>query len=726
LILRRYGNAEKRENLSPLPGLDIYRIPYPRVSPGANVLHPSGVPFENLQQHRMISHKKLEELLGPSGPIAREHANYEHRPGQIQMAIAVADALSERHHLCVEAGTGTGKTLAYLLPCIYSQKRVIISTGTRNLQEQLFFKDIPFLERALGRKFSVCYMKGRSNYLCLKKLDEIDGEGYLFSPHDPEYLAAIKKWVSTTQMGDRSELRDLPDDSILWHHLDARRETCTGQKCPNFESCFVTRVRQLALQSDMVIVNHHLFFADLSLRQGDFGAVLPDYSVVVFDEAHELEDIATQYFGVMASNYRVDELVRDSEKSLEEAGASSEFFAGQLAKLKVRANEFFSAFRGKKEGRFPLEELGSGLSVRRGPQRSDTISDAYRGLQSQLRVVESSLANLPVKSDSIDALVRRTSELAEQLSAVIESESAANVYWYEIRGRGLFLWASPINVDSIFRDQLFASIESAILTSATLSTGGNFQFIRSRLGLNESEELILDSHFDFGRQAIFYVPRDLPEPREEGWIRHACTELEHILEASQGRAFVLFTSYSQMQQVHESLKGRLPYPMLLQGEKSKSGLLESFRQTPNAVLFATSSFWQGVDVQGEALSCVVVDKLPFSVPSDPVVAARIRSINESGGNAFYQYQIPEAVILLKQGLGRLIRSKLDRGILALLDRRIVTKSYGRTFLQSLPAAHLTHDREEMCNFLAKSGSVMVGKQIGRKVVEKVKDLKNIR
>jgi ATP-dependent DNA helicase DinG len=658
----------------------------------------------------MISHQKLEEILGPAGPIAREHPNYEHRPGQIRMAIAVADAIDARHHLCVEAGTGTGKTLAYLLPCIHSQKRVIVSTGTRNLQEQLFFKDIPFLERALGRKLSVCYMKGRSNYLCLKKLGEIDGEGYLFSPHDPQYLAAIKEWAMTTGTGDRAELKDLPDDLILWHHLDARRETCTGQKCPDFEACFVTKVRQVALQSDIVIVNHHLFFADLALRQGDFGSVLPDYSIVIFDEAHELEDIATQYFGVMASNYRLDELVRDSEKAIDEAGAASEFLISQLARLRVRTNEFFGAFRGRKEGRFPLLELGSGLAARRGPQRADTISDAYQKLRTQLSMVESGLANLPVQSDTIEALVRRASELADQLRIIIESESAESVYWYETRGRGIFLWASPIRVDSIFRDQLFSAVEAAVLTSATLSTGGNFQFIRSRLGLNESEELILDSHFDFRRQAIFYVPQEIPEPREEGWISRACIELESILEASQGRAFVLFTSYSQMQLVYDSLKSRLPFPLLLQGEKSRSGLLDSFRGTPNAVLFATSSFWQGVDVQGEALSCVVIDKLPFSVPSDPVVAARIHSINQSGGNAFYQYQIPEAVILLKQGLGRLIRSKLDRGILALLDKRIVTKSYGRTFLQSLPSARLTHDREEMRNFLGNPESVIIRKR----------------
>ena len=617
------------------------------------------------------------------------------------MAQAVADAIANRHHLCVEAGTGTGKTLAYLLPCISSSQRVIISTGTKNLQEQIFFKDIPFLEKALGRKLSVCYVKGRSNYLCLKKLDEIDNEGYLFSPRDPEHLETIRKWAKKTDTGDRAELKEMPDDFALWRHLDARRETCTGQKCHDFDACYVTRVRQRALESDIVIVNHHLFFADLALRQGDFGQVLPDYSVVIFDEAHELEDVATQYFGIMVSSFRLDEFARDTVRALSELTDSPTFLQDQIARLTVAAGEFFGAFRGT-EGRFPLRELGAGRQMRRGPQRTEAPDEPYRRLLSQLAVIQSSLANMPSRSDTLDALQRRSVELHEELTTIFGSESDENVYWYEARGRGVFLWASPIQISSILAERLFAKMDTAVLTSATLSTGGNFQFIRSRLGLAECTELILDSHFDFAHQAILYVPKEIPEPREEGWAARASEELEKILEASQGRAFVLFTSYAQMEMIHRSLSGRIPYPMLMQGEKSKSGLLDEFRRTPNAVLFATASFWQGVDVQGEQLSCVVIDKLPFSVPSDPVVAARIRHLNDSGGNAFYDYQIPEAIILLKQGLGRLIRSRSDRGILALLDKRILTKSYGRNFLRSLPPAPLTHDFSEIRNFLSSS------------------------
>jgi ATP-dependent DNA helicase DinG len=646
----------------------------------------------------MISADELEQILRPGGAIAANHPFYEHRPGQIRMAQAIADAVDRNYHLCVEAGTGTGKTLAYLLPIIFSDKRVIVSTATKNLQEQLFSKDIPFLEKALGRKLSVCYMKGRSNYLCWNRLEEIEGQTYLFSPHDPEYLRLIKKWVQITRTGDRAELAELPEDFLLWHHLDARREICTGQKCRNFDACFITKVRQQALESDIIIVNHHLFFADLALRQGDFGSVLPDYSVLVFDEAHEIEDVATQYFGMMVSNYRIEELLRDANAVLSETGASSAFLTGQLAKLSERSREFFACFQ-RKEGRFVLQSLGAGIGICRGPNGDDNLSDAYKSLRLELHVVRTALDNVTVQSDRIEALARRSTEIENELAEILESESKEHVYWCENRGRGVFLWASPINIAALLKDRLFSKVNSAILTSATLATGGNFSFVKSRLGLDEARELVVPSHFDFAGQAILYVPRNIPEPREEGWVRHACKELETILEASDGRAFVLFTSYAQMDQVYQSLKSRLDYPLLIQGEKSKSGLLESFRNTPNAVLFATSSFWQGVDVQGEQLSCVVIDKLPFSVPSDPVVAARIAQINDSGGNAFYEYQIPTATILLKQGLGRLIRSKTDRGILALLDKRILTKSYGKMFLQSLPPAPLTNDSNNIRNFL---------------------------
>jgi ATP-dependent DNA helicase DinG len=463
-------------------------------------------------------------------------------------------------------------------------------------------------------------------------------------------------------------------------------------------------MRQQALESDIVIVNHHLFFADLALRQGDFGSVLPDYSVVVFDEAHEIEDVATQYFGVTVSSYRIDELVGDAIRALSEQDAGSSFLEEQIARLSVSAGELFGAFRGA-EGRFSFRELGSGLQARRAPQQADLPAEPYRKAISELTVIEGGLKALPSQSDVIDALARRCGEIRNELTLILESDSADQVYWYDVRGRGVFLWASPIRISPILSDRLFSKIDTAVLTSATLSTGGNFQFIRSRLGLQSCHELIVESPYDFSRQAILYVPRDLPEPKEKNWTDQACRELEKILEVSSGRAFLLFTSYAQMKAAHRNLQTRLPFPLLIQGEKTKNTLLEEFRKTPHAVLFATSSFWQGVDVQGEQLSCVVIDKLPFSVPSDPIVAARIRHLNEAGENAFYEYQIPEAIILLKQGMGRLIRGQSDRGILALLDKRIVTKSYGSTFINSLPSLRLTHDLAEIRNFLKNGNSV---------------------
>ncbi|MBM3790395.1 MAG: ATP-dependent DNA helicase, partial [Acidobacteria bacterium] len=576
----------------------------------------------------MITREELEDIL--EGEVSRAHPSYEFRPGQIRMAQAVARAVEEGQHLCVEAGTGTGKTLAYLLPAIFSSKRVVVSTGTKNLQDQVFFKDLPFLEKALGRRISACYVKGRSNYLCLKKLGEIDSGRMLFPPGDWTHLKEIRDWSRSTGTGDIAELKALPEDLPIWRQLDARRDSCTGQKCPDFDECFVTRVRRRALESDLVVVNHHLFFADLALRQGDFAAVLPDYAVVIFDEAHDLEDVATQYFGATVSNYRLEEIVRDTDKALGGAGEKPEVLP-HLPRLRLSIDEFFGSFR-EREGRFIMEEAGGGLGIRRGPAGSNDAASSYRRLLMQLTVLGSGLSSLGVRSDVIDALIRRTSELQDGLRAIMESDSTEQVYWYEVRGRGTFLWASPINVSAILAERLFGKVDCAILTSATLSTGGNFRFIRSRLGLERADELVLESHFDFMRQALLYIPNRLPEPREAGWVDAACEHLVQILQASRGRAFILFTSYAQMEQVYSALAGRLPFPLLIQGEMSRSGLLDRFRETPQAVLFATSSFWQGVDVQGDQLSCVVIDKLPFSVPSEPIVAARIRSLNESGGN----------------------------------------------------------------------------------------------
>jgi ATP-dependent DNA helicase DinG len=603
------------------------------------------------------------------------------------MAQAVEQALEEKRHLIVEAGTGTGKTLAYLLPVIRSGMRVIISTGTKNLQEQLFYKDIPFLEQALfpngEGKLSVCYMKGRANYLCRKKLCDLTDQPVLSGLDEIEHYRAIAAWEKTTQTGDRAELASLPEASALWHKLDARADTCLGQKCSSWERCFITEMRRRAMESDIIIVNHHLFFADLAIKQQAEDApdagILPDVGAVIFDEAHELEDVASSYFGITVSNSRVEELCRDVEASLQRNHLLSASVSGALKSLRERAM-FFFALLPQSEGRFAFENRREFL---------EENGEEFLALQHSLGRIGSELENLPSKPEEIFNFVRRAGELQVQLGFLMESEDRNTVFWIERRRGGrdksnVFLQATPIDVAPILKTCLFDRLECAVLTSATLAVGGGFDYMRRRLGLEQTRELVLASHFDYENQAMFYVPPDLPDPRTPQFAAKAADCIRCLLEITRGRAFVLFTSYTQMNEIYQRLLGELEFPMLLQGDAPKTALLDEFRLMPHAVLFATSSFWQGVDVQGEQLSCVIIDRLPFAVPTDPVVAARVKSIDAEGGNAFFQYQVPAAVITLKQGFGRLIRSLHDRGVLVLLDNRILKKAYGRVFVQSLP------------------------------------------
>jgi len=620
------------------------------------------------------------------------------------MAQAVEHALEERRHLIVEAGTGTGKTLAYLLPVIRSGKRVIISTGTKNLQEQLFYKDIPFLEQALfpnrEGKLSVCYMKGRNNYLCRKKLYDLTDQPVLSGLEEIEHYRAIAAWEKVTQTGDRSELASLPEASALWHKLDARAETCLGQKCSSWERCFITEMHRRAVESDIIIVNHHLFFADLAIKQASEHApdagILPDVGAVIFDEAHELEDIAGSYFGISVSNWRVEELCRDVENSLQKNRLFSAEFSGAVKSLRDRAQFFFAVLPGG-DGRFAFENRREFL---------EENGDEFLGLQQALHRLESELEKVQSKPEELFNFIRRAQELQVQLGFLMESEDHNTVFWIERRrGRdksNVFLQATPIDVAPILKTCLFEKLETAVLTSATLAVGGAFEYMRRRLGLEHASEQVLPSHFDYASQAMLYVPPDLPDPRTPQFASRAAERIRRLLEITRGRAFVLFTSYAQMNDVYQRLLGELEFPMLLQGDAPKSVLLEEFRLTPNAVLFATSSFWQGVDVQGEQLSCVIIDRLPFAVPSDPVVAARVRAIDEEGGNAFFQYQVPAAVITLKQGFGRLIRSLHDRGLLALLDNRILKKAYGRVFIESLPNYRRTTDLRQVEEFFGAS------------------------
>ncbi|MGA2644725.1 MAG: ATP-dependent DNA helicase [Candidatus Sulfotelmatobacter sp.] len=665
----------------------------------------------------------LSQFFAPGGVLAHTHPAYEFRRGQLQMAQAVELALEEKRHLIVEAGTGTGKTLAYLMPVIRSGKRVIISTGTKNLQEQLFYKDVPFLEQALygepasGSRLSVCYMKGRNNYLCRKKLYDLTNQPVLSGLEEIEQYRAISAWEKATATGDRAELAELPETSALWHKLDARADACIGQKCSEWERCFVTEMRRRGMESDIIIVNHHLFFADLAIKLQAEGApdagILPEAAAVIFDEAHELEDVAGNYFGISISNSRVEDLARDVETSLQHHRMLSASLSGALGSLREKSQFFFSLLP-PGEGRFAFETRREFL---------EENGDEFLALNQSITRMAGELEGLPRKPEEVFNFVRRAQELQVQLGYAMEAEDRNTVFWIERRGgrgrtsspktvgsgaektgrQNVFLQATPIDVGPILAECLWSKLDCAVLTSATLAVGGGFEYIRQRLGLEHARESVLPSHFDYENQALFYVPPDLPDARMPQFTVKAAERIRELLEITRGRAFVLFTSYAQMNDVYQRLLGELEFPILRQGDAPKTALLEEFRLTPNSVLFATSSFWQGVDVQGEQLSCVIIDRLPFAVPSDPIVAARVKAVDADGGNAFFQYQVPAAVITLKQGFGRLIRSLHDRGLLVLLDNRILKKQYGRVFIESLPNYKKTTEIRVVEEFFSARG-----------------------
>jgi len=623
----------------------------------------------------------------PRGPLSRALAGYEERPSQASLSEAVERTLRDGGTLLAEAGTGTGKTLAYLLPAVELGRRVVVSTGTKNLQQQLVDKDIPLLARALGRDLSVAVMKGRGNYVCLLRIRSFGQAGSFRLLDEIPVFRAVESWAERTDTGDRGEVADLPDSVDFWREISAASENCIGQSCPDFDPCWITRMRQRALEADIVVVNHHLLCADLAVKDGSYGQVIPPYDTVILDEAHLLEDVATQYFGVTVSSHRVDDLCRDVERELSAAKLDAREVRAEVDAVRHRAERFFKL-------------LSMGRGRRLGPDwMTSRVAEESGALLTRLDGLKTAILALRERPEPLTGLAARTQSLRDETAFVLSAEDDSHVYFVEARGRGVFVRATPIDVSSMLRELLFDRVRAAILTSATLAVDGGFEYLKARLGIESTEELLLPSPFDYGEQAILYVPRGMPEPRAPSFVDRAASEIAALLAESRGRAFVLFTSYANMNAVAERLAGEVPYPILIQGEAPKPILLETFRATPGAVLLATSSFWQGVDVVGDQLSCVIIDKLPFASPGDPVVAARIDRLRNRGGNPFGEYQVPVAILMLKQGLGRLIRSASDRGILAVLDSRLIEKAYGRRFLDSLPPARLVHDRSALQGFL---------------------------
>jgi ATP-dependent DNA helicase DinG len=654
------------------------------------------------------------------GALARVVDGYEPRPGQQQMAAAVASAIENGGTLLAEAGTGTGKTLAYLIPAILSRHRVLVSTGTKNLQEQIFFKDLPALREALGVPFTATLMKGRSNYLCLHRWetyrDGVEGNtsagGRLIETGDRMLLPMIDRWVRGTGTGDRAELSDLPEDLPIWKEIAADAETCLGSECPRYGDCFVTLMRQRAAASDVVIVNHHLLCADASVRQSEYGEVIPACPTLVVDEAHQIEDVATQYFGVAFSSFRVDDLVADAHRMLAVASfepATSEDIARALTRVSDRGRIFFSALSlaraaasgaGEARARYSAEGLAGHM------EDGLMLAGALEGLEATLALAargKKNAASDPNDPDvandsSVLTLQRRAGEARGDLRFLLKADDPDFVYFAETRGRGLLLRASPIDVSRVIRDALFDRFRTIVLTSATLAIEGRFEYVKGRLGIGAADEIRVASEFDYTRQALLYLPRRMPPPKSPAFAEAAARETVELLKRSRGRAFVLFTSYAMLRAVQRFVEMSVPYPVLVQGTAPRTALIERFRTTPNAVLLATASFWQGVDIVGEALSCVIVDRLPFAAPGDPVTAARIDAIGARGGQPFEEYQVPLAILALQQGLGRLIRHRSDRGVLAILDPRLKTMGYGRRFLASLPPAPVTHDLDTVGRF----------------------------
>lgn len=632
-----------------------------------------------------MSEHPVDVFFNPDGELSKFFPNYEPRPQQVEMAQAVYDAIQRESRAVIEAATGTGKTLAYLIPAILSGKRVIVSTATKALQEQIFAKDIPFLKKLFRssfkhrRAFRAVYLKGRSNYLCKLRFEVGASQIRFHSRGDAVLFSRIRKWAKITTTGDRSEIEGLPSDYAPWQEITASTQQCHGKACTHFHDCFVTRIRREAREADVIVVNHHLYFADLSLRDNEHAEILPEHDVVVFDEAHHLENTITSFFGTKVSSYRISELIRDIRRGLEDEDALTRSGREHLDEVEYTAHLFFECFLNV-QGRVSLKEVMDDELQARVDKMFGELAEELVELGEWVSTADA--------GEIVERLSERCIELRDELAFVLGMDHPDMVYMVERRGNGVFLEAAPLDVAELFRQRVLSQKVAQVFTSATLAANGDFGFYMSRLGMNpkRTKTLQLEPVFDYQRKALMYVPKRLPAPNHPDYIDGVCTIVKYLVGITEGRAFVLFTSYKNLTEVHERLSGELDYEILKQGDAPNQEILARFRENVSSVLFATHSFWEGVDVEGEALSLVIIDKLPFASPGDPLTKARMDHLDASGGNAFRDFSMPSAAIALRQGFGRLIRSRRDFGIVALLDSRICSKFYGKFFLNSLPPA----------------------------------------
>jgi ATP-dependent DNA helicase DinG len=636
----------------------------------------------------------LEETFGDGGVLSRSIPGYRLRKQQVEMAHAVLGAIEQSSILIAEAGTGTGKTFAYLVPALTHGGKVIISTGTKTLQDQLFNRDIPMVRKALSAPVTVALLKGRANYICHHHLERAKVDGRFESPGDVVHLATIDSYARVSKSGDRSGLAEVPEDASVWPSVTSTRENCLGGDCAYHSKCFVLEARKQALEADVVVVNHHLFFADLVLRDEGAGELLPACNTVIFDEAHQLPETASLFFGDNVSSNQLVELGRDTRLEAATSAAS----AGGLTETAHAVEKAARDLRLQ----FPRE---AGRKTYNQAHEVVDFASALERIEETLRELIVQLEAQAEHSEALHHLWERATALLAMIEEWRDEDDAERVRWLEVFAGSVHLNSTPLSVADIFRNQLTGNPRAWIFTSATLSVRQSFSHYQAQLGLEAAETMAWDSPFDYKNQALLYVPADMPDPNSNGYTEAVVSAALPLIEAAAGRTFFLFTSLRAMRAARELLllgmrTAGVDYPVMMQGDGSRSELLERFRHLGNAILLGSQSFWEGVDVRGEALSLVIIDRLPFAPPDDPVLAARISKITREGRNAFMEYQLPEAAINLKQGAGRLIRDETDRGALMICDPRLISKPYGRRIWQSLPPMHRTRDVNEVCSFLS--------------------------